>query len=231
MEINKLAEKLLSDVKQNHGIKSYVHTLKTIDSQNLRNSIQTETQKKAFWINIYNAFVQIQLKENKFLYADREKLFTAKNITIARKLLSLDDIEHGILRRSAWKYSLGYFRKPTLIINRFEREFRVQAIDPRIHFALNCGARSCPPIRSYDANNLEYQLEIATENFLEGNICYNHLKEELQLSRLFFWYQGDFGGKQGIIRFLREFGYLVSKHSHLKYMSYDWALNLDNYKD
>lgn len=228
MEINELAQIFLSEVKQNHGIKSYVHALKTIDSQNLRNSLRTEAQKKAFWINIYNAFLQIRLKMNPSLYKNRKKLFTTKDIIIAQELLSLDDIEHGILRGSLWKYSFGYLKK--IIITPFEKQFRVQNIDPRIHFALNCGAKSCPPIRNYNAENIEHQLNIATESFLENEVNYDVTKKELQLSRLFLWYQGDFGGKKGAILFLQKFGYPISKHVRLKYMSYDWTLQLNNYK-
>lgn len=227
MEINELSQIFLSEVKQNHGIKPYVHTLKTIDSQNLKNSLKTEDQKKAFWINIYNAFLQIRLKENPSLYKDRKRLFTTKDIVIAHEFLSLDDIEHGILRRSTWKLSFGYLKK--IIVSHFEKQFRVQSIDSRIHFALNCGARSCPPIRSYNAENLEHQLNIATESFLQYEVNYDVTKKELQLSRLFLWYQGDFGGKKGIILFLQKFGYPISKHVRLKYISYDWTLQLNNY--
>ncbi len=56
---------------------------------------------------------------------------------------SLDEIEHGILWRSKCKLSLGYFNK--IFKSRFEKAFRVDKLDYRIHFALNCGAPEMNP--------------------------------------------------------------------------------------
>ena len=64
MEVNKLAQLLLLEVKRNGEIEHYVHALETVDLQVLNNSLQTENQKKAFWINLYNAFSQVQLKKH-----------------------------------------------------------------------------------------------------------------------------------------------------------------------
>ena len=62
----------------------------------------------------------------------------------------------------------------------------------RIHFALNCGARSCPPIRVYDAAKLDRQLDTAAKSFVsqeaevaEGGVA--------KVSKIFMWYKGDFG--------------------------------------
>ena len=83
--------------------------------------------------------------------------------------MSLDDIEHGILRRSKIKWSEGYFNK--LFPSKFEKENRVNKVDYRIHFALNCGARSCPPIAFYDPEKLDKQLDVATMIYLKSCSC------------------------------------------------------------
>merc|ERR1719184_519606 len=61
-------------------------------------------------------------------------------------------------------------------------------LDPRLHFALNCGARSCPPIRIYTEERINSQLEMATESFLsqEVNVVAKEAnKWEVVMSKLF----------------------------------------------
>ena len=71
-------------------------------------------------------------------------------------ILSLDDIEHGILRRYRQKYSLGYL--PQFWVNNTIKKLAVHEMDNRIHCALSCGAVSCPAIAFYDAENIDAQL-------------------------------------------------------------------------
>jgi hypothetical protein len=95
-------------------------------------------------VNLYNAFVQDALIRHPEQYHDRRAFFRERRHTVASTDLSLDIIEHGILRHSKWKYGLGYV--PNSFPSAFERQHRVPEIDPRVHFALNGGAESCPPI-------------------------------------------------------------------------------------
>ncbi len=104
---------------------------------------------KTFWINIYNAWFQILATREK---KKSPEIFTGKLITIADTKFSLDDIEHGILRRYRWKLSRGYL--PELFPGRLIKQLAVAKIDYRIHFALNCGAKSCPPIAFYTYFNI-----------------------------------------------------------------------------
>ncbi|MFZ8458418.1 DUF547 domain-containing protein, partial [Staphylococcus aureus] len=84
---------------------------------------------------------------------------------------SYDDIEHGILRKSSIKWSLGYAKK--WFPSTKEKLLRVNKVDYRIHFALNCGAKSCPPIAFYDDAKLDAQLDIATKAYLIGSVTYD----------------------------------------------------------
>lgn len=228
MNSNQLANELLIKVKVNDDVKNDLNVLKNLSLEQLYKDLSSENHQKAFWINIYNAFLQIIVGENPLLFDNRKTLFTRKNIVIAQQSLSLDDIEHGILRCSSWKYGGGYLSK--IIITKFEKQFRVKKVDPRIHFALNCGAKSCPPIHFYQVETLDVQLNIATEAYLETEVNYDLKDKTLNLSSLFFWYKGDFGGKKGIILFLQKYGYPIYTDIHLKYTPYDWHLTLSNYK-
>ena len=95
---------------------------------------------------------------------NKRKLYTGKHLKIAGYPISLDEIEHGILRKGKWKYSLGYFNTP--FWTKFIKKSQVEKLDYRIHFALNCGAKSCPPIAFYNTDSLEEELQMATQSFL-----------------------------------------------------------------
>ncbi len=65
--------------------------------------------------------------------------------------------------------------------------------DPRIHFALNCGARSSPQIAIYSSTNLEKTLNMATASYCNSEINVLPHNNEIILSKLFLWYKNDFG--------------------------------------
>ena len=152
----------------------------------LSDHLTDDVDKLAFWINIYNAFYQILSKS---FHLRAPKIYTEKSIIIAGLSLSLDLIEHGILRRYRYKYSLGYF--PNIFTSNQIKKLAVDTIDFRIHFALNCGAKSCPPIRFYSTEDLEKQLDLATEAFLEKETHINSEKKEVRITRLFLWFHKD----------------------------------------
>ncbi|MEF8872985.1 MAG: DUF547 domain-containing protein, partial [Haloarculaceae archaeon] len=103
----------------------------------------------AFWSNLYNAGTQRLLDTHSELYESplrSLRFFSIPAVRVAGHSLSLDDIEHGLLRGRS-KYGLGYL--PRFLPDTFEMRYRLDSVDPRIHFALNCGAESCPAIRAY----------------------------------------------------------------------------------
>ena len=77
-----------------------IKDLARVRQQALKDELDSENKAKAFWINIYNTFAQYLLKDNPGYYEDRNDFFGEELITIAGQKLSLDDIEHGIIRRS-----------------------------------------------------------------------------------------------------------------------------------
>ena len=217
-------------VKNNEFEKATVdiNLLATATEQVLKFQLDTEAKAKAFWLNVYNTFVQYQLKRKPELFTDRGTFFKARTITIAQQKLSLDDIEHGIIRRSTNKYSFGYFAR--FFVSDFETRFRLKEIDYRIHFALNCGAISCPPVALYDADRIEYQLDQATTSYLKAFAKYDPSGNIVSVPALCSWYRGDFGGESGIISAMKKYGIVPpSKHPSIEYLPYDWTLQLSQY--
>jgi hypothetical protein len=202
--------------------------LSNASEDELKHALDTEEKAKAFWLNIYNTFVQYLLKKDPDLFKDRDDFFKTGHITIAGKKLSLDDIEHGIIRHSRNKYSLGYFA--SFFVSDFEEKFRLESIDYRIHFALNCGAKSCPPVALYDGDNIEAQLEKSTGLYVRSFAKYNSRENIVSVPALCLWFKADFGGEPGVIRIMRKYNIVpAEKDPEVEYLPYDWTLRLSNY--
>lgn len=225
-ELIELSRELLQCMKQNANVEDLIRQLDDIEVGELFTILNNDRLKLSFWINIYNAaFLYLR----KYLGLKRPGIYTRKVIPVAGEVLSLDDIEHGILRKYRWKYSKGYL--PSIAVRRIIRLLSVEKIDYRIHFALNCGARSCPPILFYDPEKINDQLDVATEEFIKNNTSFSHDKKEIYLSRIFLWYKGDFGGRKGIKRLIEKtFNKDISNYK-LRYQSYDWTEVLDNFSE
>ena len=205
---------------------SIYQALQKLDRKALAAELKTDAQRKAFWLNCYNGFILYILRKNPEAYKDRGSFFSKKQMTVAGVQLSFDNIEHGILRRSTMKYSLGYFSR--WFVPKYERLWRVDKLDHRIHFALNCGAASCPPIAFYGSKSLENQLAIAEEGFIKGNTEVNKEQRIAKVSQLFSWFRGDFGGEKGTLNLLLKDGLIPDLNYKLEYSEYDWTLDLEN---
>ncbi len=169
------------------------------------------------------------LKENPELWDDRGSFFSKPRVEIAGMKLSFDDIEHGILRRSKPKWTLGFIPNP--FAKKFERKFRVDEVDPRIHFVLNCGAISCPPIRLLELGRLDEQLDLATRTYLKKITELNQEKEKIATTPLMQWFRGDFGVYGGPKGTLEHFSVIDSERGWgLSFKNYDWAKDLDNFQ-
>ena len=107
------------------------------------------------------------------------------------EILSFDDLEHGILRGNA--------RHPYQLYRRFTTPARqrlaLSRVDPRIHFALNCGGGSCPPVKKYTPEAIDEELRLAASAFceMEDNVRIDEGNRRVHLSKLLYWYRSDFG--------------------------------------
>ena len=221
---NKLSEDLLLQVKMKQDISSLRSMLKGLSRAQLVQELVDDSKKKSFWINIYNAYYQIIRAETELT---KPGIYRKKVINIAGYMLSLDDVEHGILRKNRFKYSLGFFGN--LFSDPFVKEHMVDEIDYRIHFALNCGAESCPPIAFYNGDKIDHQLDLATQSFLGGESSYDDHRKVFTTTALFKWYYGDFGGRKGINKIYADhLDKDISDYS-IKYKDYSWEDQLDNF--
>ncbi len=195
----------------------------------LSKQLDSENKKKAFWINYYNIYIQYLLTSDPSLFDDRDAFFKEKRVVVAQHEVSFDLIEHGILRRSKSKYSLGYLGK--IFVEDFEEWFRLEEVDYRIHFALNCGAKSCPPVAYYDYEDLDSQLDEVSKKYLQSTVKYDRKENEVHVPVLAFWFNADFGGKDGIRTMLNKYGFeqMTSKDPSIEYLDYDWTLETGNY--
>jgi hypothetical protein len=103
----------------------------------------------------------------------------------------------------------------------------------RIHFGLNCGARSCPPIRVYTASNLDAQLDKAAASFCSQEVKLTPTGDAVELSKLMLWYSKDFGKTEAevlrsVAGFLRD-GDVVKEtvlkradELKIEFREYDW---------
>ncbi|MEX1202802.1 MAG: DUF547 domain-containing protein [Ferruginibacter sp.] len=224
-----LSQNLMYAVKTGENSERYINELAAINYDELLKGLSSDDQKKAFWINAYNGFTQALLKKNPETYKKRNTFFKSKQLVIANNKFSLDDIEHGILRRNKVKWSLGYFNK--WFPRKINRQLKVDKLDPRIHFALNCGAKSCPPLAFYDAEKLNKQLDIATTVYLTGEVVYEDKKNTLLLPAIMGWFRRDFGGKKKMLQLVQQQGIVpANKKPSIWFNTYDWNLDLNNYQ-
>ena len=199
-------------------------------------SFVTREEKMAFWINLYNtlileAVINLDIKRSVTERFAGIGFFRKAAYLVNGKRVSCDDIEHGILRANRGHPYLGarQFRSDDP-----RSEWMIDPIDVRIHFALNYASRSCPPIRAYTAENLEEQLDMAAGNFVSQEVEINPRDNSIELSTIFKWFSGDFGGQKGVIAFILKYfpddelkAWLKSngQNARLKYKPYDWGLN------
>lgn len=222
----KTSQDFLTALKADQNTDDIVAEYARFTLQELEKGLKTDEEKLAFWINTYNGFIQRILKEKPELYEDRRSFFKQPFIDVAGEKVAFADIEHGIIRRSQFEYFLGYVTNP--FAGKWERSLRVSKKDYRIHFALNCGAKSCPPVGIYDDTKLDAQLLKSSKSFLSK---YTEVKDnQIFSTSLFSWFRGDFGGKKGAKNILVELGIIEAQDKTKDFqLSYDWTLDLDNF--
>ena len=226
------ARRLLETIRADEDPTPYRRRLATYDGGDLDRLREDRAAALAAWTNLYNAGTQLLLDERPALYDSRLRFlrfFRADCLAVAGTPLSLNDVEHGLLRgRSA--VGLGYL--PRLRAGEFERRHRLDELDPRVHFALNCGAGSCPAIRSYRADRIDDQLDLATRTYLSNTVTYDPEAGVARVPRLFLWYRGDFGGGDGVRDLLRRYDAVPENATpRLKHRGWDWSRQAAKFVD
>lgn len=220
-----LARQLLDEACAGRPGATALGELASLDPDELAAALVDDVSRIAFWLNVYNAVVRARILADPAAFRRRWRFFGRPAVVIAGQRLSPNTIENGILRRSAFILGLGYLHNP--IPSKFERHMRVSRVDPRIHFALNCGARSCPPLAAWDSTTLDRDLERATAAYLTSETCRIENGRGVRVPRLLLWYRGDFGGIDGVRRLLRRHAVVgADERPRLRFGPYDWTIDV-----
>jgi len=181
----------------------------------------TRDDQLAYWINAYNAWI-LRLVVDNYPTTSITKIgtipfgaFFVKRVTLGGKKMTLRSLENDTLRS-------GFH-------------------DPRVHFAINCASRSCPPLARelYQPATLDQQLDHAARAFIndDRNVTLDETSKLLVLSKIFDWYASDFkpveSNKNGtVIEYLKR--YLTPERlkileglsgAKITYHEYNWSLN------
>ncbi len=180
-----------------------------------------EKARRAFWINVYNVLAAHASRGRRSTAWDDLLEVYRTRYRVAGHVFSVDQIEHGLLRDNR-RGPGGPFRA---FSSRDPRLALRVPLDPRIHFALNCAARSCPPVRVYRGEALGAQLDLATQSFLAAESSADPRGRALSTSRLLHWYASDFGGEAAVrtlVASALERPDLDRPDVALAYRPYDW---------
>jgi hypothetical protein len=192
-------------------LKSYIAGLAAANPSALRRN-----EQYAYWINLYNALTVAVVIDHYPVKSIRDiaispGLFAKgpwgrKLLKVNGKALSLDNIEHDILR-AIWR-------------------------DKRVHYAVNCASVGCPNLaaRAYTGRTIEVMLERAAYAYINHARGVKVSSRGLILSSLYKWYAGDFGNKAALFAHLARYASPALKRQleitpAITGYAYDWRLN------
>lgn len=193
-------------------------------------ALPTNSHRIAFLVNVYNALVLDAVRAFGIRESIRERpgFFHAAAYNIGGAVLSLYQLEHGLLLGNR---PIHPRLDPPFAAGDDRLTFAPNAIDPRVHFALNCATRSCPPIASYDENHLDAQLDMATRAFVNGGEGLDFDRGVPRLSSIFQMHEADFGGGTRLAEWLAP--YIDDPHVRQRLLAgdftfgeYDWTLSV-----
>jgi hypothetical protein len=199
-----------------------------------------DNYKQAFFINLYNlvvlhAFTAVGIPSSNLR---RLSFFDSVGYVIGGSFFSLSDIENGILRAN--HTPPFHLRRPFASSDPRHR-LALKEADCRIHFALNCGAKSCPPIKEFTAAAVDEELRIAAMAFFDMDDNLEIGPGWLRVSKILSWYRKDFGGSDAAVvqavagwlrgeRQERVRAMLEGGAVKIKYLDYDWSTNASKAK-
>jgi len=179
--------------------------------------LRTHQEKLAFWINVYNIFAVKIVTDNYPLKSINnigglfKSVWKIKAGTVGGEKYTLDEIEHGILRKMG---------------------------DPRIHTAIVCASVSCPDLskKAYKSEKLSEQLDMQMSDFLANpnkgmRVENNQQSKRILLSPIFDWFAEDFKSSGGVRKFIKS--YVPTRYRQalentdypISYINYNWSIN------
>ncbi|MEI8671845.1 DUF547 domain-containing protein [Vibrio sp. SA48] len=189
--------------KDKTDLEQYISQLSKLDPREY-----TKAEQYAYWVNLYNALT-VNLVVDNYPISSITKLgglfsfgpWEQKIITINQKELTLNDIEHRILR-PIWK-------------------------DPRTHYAVNCASLGCPNLQkqAFTAKNTELLLKKSAVEFINSEKGLKLTNDKLVLSSIYDWFSEDFGTKQQLFQHLARYNKTLKDTERDVSYHYDWKLN------
>lgn len=191
-------------------LRAYIEQLEAFDPRTLNRN-----EQGAYWINLYNA-VTIELVVENYPVKSIRKInggllslgpWNDELVSVAGKALTLNDIEHRILR--------PIYR------------------DPRIHYAVNCASLGCPNLagRAYTGANIAELLDAGAYAYINHPRGAAFDSGKLRVSTIYKWFKVDFGGTdRKLLDHLQryaedELGSRLAEYDGRIRYDYDWDLN------
>ncbi len=187
----------------------------------------------AFWINLYNVLaihgvLALGIRES---VMEVPSFFGVVAYRVGDFVLTLDEIENGVLRRNASHPATG-----SRLFDDDDSRLALcpSRVDPRIHAALVCASTSCPPVAFYEASKLDAQLELASLNYVASDVEVDDANRAVRVPIIFRYYQSDFGRVEGVRLFLLDHARDAQRAAleaafqagyEFDYHRYDWSLN------
>ncbi len=174
----------------------------------------TSNVQMAYWINAYNAFtIQLILKH-----------YPIKSIKDIGSLIQIPFVN------TPWAHKFFWIGKDKMSLDQIEHSIlRKQFKDPRIHMALVCASKSCPKLlnEAYEAKRLNEQLNGRAKAFLTDPNRNKITPEKAEISKIFSWYSGDFEENGSSVKdfIAKHSGKKLHSKLKISYLDYDWSLN------
>ncbi len=198
------------------ALNTFLKFIRTVSPETSPELFPTENDRKAYWINVYNALVMQAVIEHPNISSVKDiawgnGVFWRKSFVVGGRKLTLDTIEKEMLQK---RYH-----------------------DPRVHFAINCASASCPPLgqRIFTGENLDAQLDKKVTTFLNNpvTICLDTSQRVIRLSRIFKWYLSDFEqDRNSVLDYIDHYSKIIDLTENLdlsnwtiEYEDYNWSLN------
>lgn len=203
--INLVAYDNVSEADE-RDLEAYIQTLSNTDITSY-----SDAEKQVYWYNLYNAQTVDLILNNMPLESIREisRPWDQKLLTVNGQKMSLNDIEHEILRK--------------------------QFNEPRVHFAVNCASIGCPNLKmtAWEADTIDADLTKAAQDYVGSprGITID-ADGKVDSSEIFKWYRGDFGSNEKeLLTYLSQFAEGAKKsalqsESKVDDWDYDWSLNI-----
>jgi hypothetical protein len=192
-------------ISEDSKFSSLLERLATFNPTSLK-----DKEKMAFYINAYNFFTISLIVKHKPKHSIRDigswfsPVWQKPAATLNAKTISLDTIEHKILRKMG---------------------------EPRIHFAIVCASLSCPDLhtQAYSASNIDQQLDQQTRKYFANTDKGINIKgEEIYISKIFDWFAKDFASDEkpaSILKYIAQYNMEAGRFSNYNTLDYNWELN------